>query len=56
MAGLLEGAPTCRTPQEMRKTAEAAGKKLHVRMKGLRDLYEEGGQRIFDGELTINPN
>lgn len=56
IAGLMEGTPTCRTPQGMRQTAEAIGKKLHIRMKGLRDLYEEGGQRIFDDSLTINPS
>jgi hypothetical protein len=56
MAGLLEGAPTCRTPQEMRKTADAVGKMLHVRLKGLRDLYKEGSPRLFDGDLTINPS
>jgi hypothetical protein len=54
MAALLEDAPICRTPQEMRKTAEAVGKKLHTRMKAVRDIHTERGERIFDSELTVN--
>ena len=36
LASVLEAAPQCRTPAGMRQVSEAAGKELHVLLRGYR--------------------
>ena len=55
MGALVESSPTCTTPKGIQETAEATGKKLHQRIREMRAIVNETGQRPFE-TLRIRPN